>query len=210
MGKILLLKKGYSVNTQEQMKKLQVNYPIGTKIIVISNEPYQHGDFNEICVGEVLAYDAITMSGQPVIIYKDERADEEFMSLSEPMYYSQELFDSLSKLTWDERWNIYSRGVSIISKEDAKRKEDALTPTPLNVKLRIQNDDEYYAIQLKCFEKRIGWNYPQFFNMEEYSPNMPFLFVGKHLTLGTLSDSEWYDNHAFKEMSVDEFMNEYI
>jgi len=102
------------------MNKIQINYPIGTKVIIIGNEPNKE-DPNKLLIGEVVGYENI--NDKYFIKWKAPNVDKVYMTFSEPLVYSKELENSLNKLTWDERWNIYSRGWSIISKETAKKKE---------------------------------------------------------------------------------------
>ena len=106
----------------KEIQRLKSQFPIDSKIIILSNEPSEGLDPNRLIMGIVTDYEDFGHSA--FVIYKDTFSNEEYMTMSTPMPYSKELYNSLLKLdTWYDRWNIYSRGISPITKETAKRKE---------------------------------------------------------------------------------------
>ena len=63
------------------------------------------------------------MNNCAFVVYHDDSGNE-YMTFSKPLYYSEELENALLKLTWYERWNIVSGGLSVLKKEDILRKEE--------------------------------------------------------------------------------------
>ena len=110
---------------EEDIFNLEVGFPKGTKIILLSNEPNKNnGDFNELIIGYVSHIECITKANNPVVVYgKELDSTELFFTMSEPLYYSKELEQNLLKLKWNERWNIFSSGRHIIDAKEALRKE---------------------------------------------------------------------------------------
>jgi len=105
-----------------KLEHAQSSYPIDEKIIIIGNEPNKGENPNKLIIGRVTGYQEMN-GGNTFIVYKEDDSEEEYITLSKPMYYSKELENALLKLTWDERWNIFSGGISIITEETKKRKE---------------------------------------------------------------------------------------
>jgi hypothetical protein len=97
---------------------LKTNYPIGTVVIVRSNEP---GPYT---VAEVVGYIQVTKSKELCLDLVDKKTGKEFITFSDtPMYWSEELEKALSKLEWNEQWNIYANGKCIIGESEKLRKE---------------------------------------------------------------------------------------
>jgi len=105
----------------KSLKELKTNFPIGEKIIIIGNKPHPKNP-DQLIIGVVTDYEDYNYGA--FLIYKDLETGKEYMSMSIAMHYSEELKNTLLKLSWDERWNIAGRGLSIITKKDAKRKID--------------------------------------------------------------------------------------
>jgi len=104
------------------IEKLEINFPIGTEVIIITNEPNRNSkNVNDIIIGTVVDYEDYGHSA--FVVYSENTTNAEYVSMTDPLYYSKELEQALNKLDWYERWNIYSRGLSIITKETAQRKE---------------------------------------------------------------------------------------
>ena len=94
---------------------LQINFPIGTKVILVGNEP------GPLTVAEVFGYERLTIAKELDIVYIIPATGKQFYSFTSPIYWTQEREDALNKLTWDERYNVTTR-FSGIDKEDAARK----------------------------------------------------------------------------------------
>jgi hypothetical protein len=109
----------------EKIFNLELSFPKGTKIILLSNEPNtDNSNFNELKIGYVSHIECITKANNPVVVYgKELNSDELFFTMSEPLYHTDELEANLLKLKWNERWNIFSRGTHIIDNKEALRKE---------------------------------------------------------------------------------------
>ena len=105
------------------LKHIQSSFPINEKIILIGNEPAKGDNPNKLIIGKVVDHQSVN-NDSAFVVYKDDDSGEEYMTFSKPMYYSEELKSALLKLTWDERWNIFSGGLSILKKEDKERKEE--------------------------------------------------------------------------------------
>lgn len=106
---------------------LKMNYPLGTKIIVIPNEPNsKQDDMNALTIGEVVSYMEITKAKTPILVYKDFFNNEEYLGTSTIMYHDDVLEENLKKLTWDERYNIASHGRYVMDKKHAKTREKAV------------------------------------------------------------------------------------
>jgi hypothetical protein len=116
------IKSKYDIDYENMVLK----YPVGSKVISIPNEPNKKGkNFNELTIGIVVTIDRITQARQPVVIYKDIKTGNENLTFSEPMIYSEEVERALLKLTWDERWNVFSHGLSVICAEHKTNRENA-------------------------------------------------------------------------------------
>lgn len=88
---------------QEKRRSTVYNYPIGSKVIVRSNQP-----------------------DDLFLVIKDEKSGEEFMPLdNSPMHWSKEAEDALLKLNWVEQWNVMGKGNHILDQEYKIRREIA-------------------------------------------------------------------------------------
>lgn len=80
-------------------RKLEFNFPIGSKIFVVPNHPC------ELIVGEVIDYTEICLSKQVVPVYKNLNTGE-ICFTHNPSYWNQDLEDAIRDLPWWKRWNI--------------------------------------------------------------------------------------------------------
>ena len=100
-----------------EFQKVTLNYPIGTEIIVRTNEP------GPLIHGKVIGHRVNAEKGSWIEYQDLETGNGMFSFYSDFTYYHPEIWRILSTLTWNEQWNILSRGRSIILYEDKKRKE---------------------------------------------------------------------------------------
>lgn len=101
---------------EKKQKKDFINYPVGTKVIIVGNEPT-----DKLTIAEVVGHQVITK--QEIIVptfYNDDIG--EFLSMGIIHLWSQEKEDVLNKLTWDERYNLLTNGFYSLSKKHIKKK----------------------------------------------------------------------------------------
>lgn len=110
------------VDLVEKPSRLQINYPIGTKVILLSNEPYSVEEPNKLLIGFVSGVDYIGLSEKETLIFQDIEGNE-VLCLNDPLIWDIDLENALNKLSWNERWNIYTKGFYIIDEETKLRKE---------------------------------------------------------------------------------------
>ncbi len=98
---------GFPRISYEHRQKLKeramlINYPIGSDVIVKSNEnePYHRG--------RIISYMPITKAEQLTPVVKFNDTNEEFLCLGIIRHYSKELCDALDKLDFIEQWNVLS------------------------------------------------------------------------------------------------------
>lgn len=101
----------------QRNRKITVNYPVGTKIILRSNEP------DELVIGEVVGY--WRNNDQVFLSIKDAEIGVVYNSIcTEPPYWSKEREAALRKLNWAEQWNVMSKYYDI-DEEHQKNRERA-------------------------------------------------------------------------------------
>lgn len=115
-----LVKKYFAKEIQAMMpakedptKRMRYNYPVGTKVIVRSNEP------DDLFIGTIISHEVI--HEQLFLSIQDENG-KVICPMSEPAHWTQEREDALRKLSWHEQLNVMNKFYGI-SKEDAERKE---------------------------------------------------------------------------------------
>lgn len=96
--------------------KVEINYPIGTKIILCPNEPVP------LVVGEVVGHEDYGKDDK-FIMYKDLTDDRKFITWNKsPQIWTPEREAALRKLNWAERYNVTTIWDSI-TEEERIRKE---------------------------------------------------------------------------------------
>ena len=102
----------------EKRKATLINYPVGTKVILRSNEP------NDLVIGHVISHLDIAPHREILITVKDDKTEKEITTLNpKPAIWSQEAEDALLKLNWAEQWNVMSSGNYIITRGHKWRRE---------------------------------------------------------------------------------------
>ena len=101
---------------QKRKTKNLINYPVGTKVIIVGNEPCE-----DLIIATVVDHMPMTREEIMEPVFKSEN-NEKFISMGIIHYWSQEKEDALKKLTWDERFNVSCKGIYNISKNDIERK----------------------------------------------------------------------------------------
>lgn len=92
---------------------------IGEQVIVIGNSPStKNGD---ILVATVVGH---TTCGDKEIPVLEDVNGHQFMSMGVLIPFYQDRFDALKKLTWWERWNIFSGWPSSLDEQSAKNIEE--------------------------------------------------------------------------------------
>jgi len=111
---------------EKKWTNMEMKFQKDMKIILISNEPnLNNNNPNELRIGYVSHIEGFSKSNNPVVVYSKElNSEEKLFTMTEPLPYSKELEKNLLKLKWYERWNIYSRGISILTEKDCLRKEN--------------------------------------------------------------------------------------
>ena len=99
----------------ENIRRTQMNYPLGTKIISQSNEP------DELLVATVISHELIHHG----IMLMVENAQGQRFTLfnNAPALWTKEREAALRKLSWDERWNVMGKNFYVIDKKTKQRKE---------------------------------------------------------------------------------------
>ena len=117
--------------TYEQNKDIEhfkISFPIGTKIILLSNQPNMDGNnFDDIFIATVSGYDFLGKSNQAILLYTNDKTGTEHFTISHPYYYSIEMEKALLKLNWAERFTIYSKGNHTLDEEYKLRREKDMT-----------------------------------------------------------------------------------
>jgi hypothetical protein len=92
--------KEYEINKANSATR--VNYPLGQKVIFRSNEP------GDLAIGPVVQH--LEMHGQIFLVIKDEKTQEEVLSLDKaPSYWTENRETVLNKLNWCEQWTVLSK-----------------------------------------------------------------------------------------------------
>jgi len=120
------IEKDLTDKTDEEMMKLKINYPLGTKIIVLSNEPYSKENFNKLIIAEVVGYEEITKAKKPVLLYTEIGDNKISFCNGIIAYHNDRLEKLLNSHTWYDRYNLLSAGKMEIDEEFAKEREEAL------------------------------------------------------------------------------------
>jgi hypothetical protein len=95
--------------------RVYINYPIGQKVIVRSNEP------DELVIGDVVDYEV--MKNRVFLVVKNDKTGEKTISLNnKPPYWSPDRESALRKLNWCEQWNVMTQYTDM-TEEDMLHKE---------------------------------------------------------------------------------------
>lgn len=98
------------------LEKLQINYPIGKKVFVRSNEP------EPLVVAEIIDYTTISKSNGPVLVLKDCANEKIFFTLSTDLHFWDPRKEALLRsMTWDQQYMILNR-YHYLTEEDVVRK----------------------------------------------------------------------------------------
>ena len=95
------------------MNAVEINYPIGTKVIIRSNEP------EPLYVGHITSYEE--RFNEPIITLE---SGQEVLCGGSIAWYTEERYKALCKLTWDEQYNVMSK-FDCITASDVARKNKA-------------------------------------------------------------------------------------
>lgn len=103
----------YKSMDDDKLRRVYVNYPIGTKIISQSNEP------SPVLVGTVTDYITIKKS---VLLQVTDDTGRVFHLLNRPAYWTKQREYALGKLNWAERYTVMCK-FDEITEDERKRKE---------------------------------------------------------------------------------------
>jgi hypothetical protein len=105
-----------SILNQKEIDSTKINYPIGTEVIVRSNEP------QDLVIGTVVGYQQLR--NKCLLLIKNNKTNEVIMPLdNQPAIFYKERFEALSKLNWADQWNVMSKSHYFIDTETFKYKE---------------------------------------------------------------------------------------
>jgi hypothetical protein len=90
---------------------VQINYPVGTAVIGISNE------WDDMTIGRITGYEE-SMPEIPIV--KNFIDGKEYIMFSVLIYFDKEILETLCKLNPYERYNIACRGLVIVRKDKPK------------------------------------------------------------------------------------------
>ena len=96
-----------------EWKRATSNFPVGTKVLSQSNEP------EPLFIGEVLGHEIIK---NQIFIVASNGEKTLYLKNGNTSVWCEEREDALSKLSWDERFNVMSRYYYYLGFEDAHRK----------------------------------------------------------------------------------------
>lgn len=114
-----LLDEMKALKIKQEIEATQINYPIGKKVIVRSNEP------NDLIIGKVIGYEQIHK--KLLLVIEDCKNKKIIMPLDNtPAIYCKERHESLMKLNWAEQWNVMSKNHYVIDAKTFKYKESDL------------------------------------------------------------------------------------
>lgn len=88
----------------EKLRKLELNYPIGEKVIVVGNSPSMRTD-EPVLVATVVGYDEMGTNFFPIL---ENSNGEKFMTMGKLIPFDQNRYETLMKLSWWEQWNAVS------------------------------------------------------------------------------------------------------
>lgn len=112
----LVQEKINKTSLKKRQTESQRNFPIGTKVIILGNEPSE-----ELTVAEVIEFTSQTKEKIMTPVFFNEKKGK-FLSMGIVHIWSQEKEDAFKKLTWDERFNVATNGFYHLSYKDIKRK----------------------------------------------------------------------------------------
>lgn len=102
------------IQSEKDKNRTSVNYPVGSKVMVIGNSPPEPGD-GDLLVATVVNYDDLGHSLLPVL----EKANgEKFCTMAKLIHFDENRYQVLKRLSWWERWNVVTEwGPSLNSQE---------------------------------------------------------------------------------------------
>lgn len=93
---------------KQDQRRVKVNYPIGTKVIIRSNEP------DDLLIGLVVEHVLHENSGSLYLKIKEESTGNFYCPLdNEPPYWTEDREKALRKLNWAEQWNVLCKYADI-------------------------------------------------------------------------------------------------
>lgn len=105
----------------EKERKLSMNFPIGEKFMIFSNNPSMK-EQNKVLVATVVNYD--WMGKELVPVFKDEKTNTTFVSMGVQVRYDEEKYKIFSKLSWDEQWSVVAHNCNGLTKKEAHNLEN--------------------------------------------------------------------------------------
>jgi hypothetical protein len=107
------------VDEEKDTRRVTMNYPIGQKVIVRSNEP------DDLFIGKVVNYMVHEKSNKTFLIIEDSDGKQICPLDRSPSYWTQERENALRKLNWAEQWNVMSKYYDIdISHQQYKESDE--------------------------------------------------------------------------------------
>lgn len=108
---------------EREAKRVRINYPVGTKVMVIGNSPPPKDAFgaDDITVAEVVGYQSHGKQDEFQILRNSK--GEEFTTMAKIIRFDEARFDVLKNLTWWQRWNVVTEWGSSLTPETARNLE---------------------------------------------------------------------------------------
>lgn len=138
------------MNKSEQ---ILLEFPINTKVFVISNEP-EPKDFNKLIIGNIIGTENFGKGENSFPIVRLEDSNKEVIVMGIILEYTDTMRVLLEKLTWSDRWNLTSLGRSLIDYEDKTRKEFNLLQKS-NENITIYYLNNFGIVMKKVFKSTI-------------------------------------------------------
>lgn len=104
-----------------EIRSLSLNFPIGEKFMIFSNNPAMRGN-QKVFIAKVVGYELLGSQMKP--LFQDLETQTKFMSMGVQVRYDEEKYKTFSKLSWDEQWNVVAHNCNGLTKQEANNIEN--------------------------------------------------------------------------------------
>jgi hypothetical protein len=108
---------------ERDRKRIRINYPVGSKVMVIGNSPPPPDAFgaDDVLLAEVIGYESYGRQDEFLLLRNTK--GEEFTTMAKVIHFDEARFASLQKLAWWERWNVVTEWGPSLTKQTAMNLE---------------------------------------------------------------------------------------
>ena len=114
-GRNSVIKELKEKEESDKLRKLELNYPVGEKVIVVGNSPSMRTK-EPVLVATVVGYDEMGTNFFPIL---ENSTGEKFMTMGKIIPFDQNRYETLKKLSWWEQWNAVSAWGPSIDRQSA-------------------------------------------------------------------------------------------